>query len=245
MASLPFSYRVRRSARATKIRIVVSADKIEVVAPPMVAEHRLHEFVNEKQQWIVQTKAKMAEKTPPPNLPPAPQAYTQGTAIPYQGRHYPLTITPHTLKRVRIDFADTFTAYMPETLPPDAYGAAIRPALSRWLQKQTLAQVEQVTRLHSPRRQLIPRSIIVKTQRSRWGSCGIHNDININWLLIMAPPEVLEYVVVHELCHIQIRDHSARFWALVAEHLPDYRQHRGWLKRQGGELMRYGLGMLG
>ena len=74
--------------------------------------------------------------------------------------------------------------------------------------------------------------------KSRWGSCGPRNDINLNWLLAFAPPAVLEYVVVHELCHIRHRDHSARFWALVAQHLPGWAHERQWLKRQGGELLR-------
>ncbi|MDD5272957.1 MAG: M48 family metallopeptidase, partial [Methylovulum sp.] len=109
----------------------------------------------------------------------------------------------------------------------------------------TRSQVMQLTHQHGAKRQLLPRSVIIKTQKSRWGSCGIHNDININWLLIMAPPEVLEYVVVHELCHIQVRNHSAQFWALVAEHLPDYQSPRQWLKQQGGDLMGYGLTLAG
>jgi hypothetical protein len=59
----------------------------------------------------------------------------------------------------------------------------------------------------------------------------------MNWLLIMAPPDVLEYVVVHELCHIQVRNHSQHFWALVLEHLPNYKQSRQWLKKNGAGLM--------
>jgi predicted metal-dependent hydrolase len=65
-----------------------------------------------------------------------------------------------------------------------------------------------------------------------------HNDIQINALLIIAPPAVLEYVVVHELCHIQIRNHSPQFWVLVADHLPDYKTPHRWLKQHGSRLMQ-------
>ena len=83
-----------------------------------------------------------------------------------------------------------------------------------------------------------PRSLKIKTQKSRWGSCGPNNDINMNWLLMLAPPEAMEYVVVHELCHIIHKNHSKDFWGLVAEHLPAYQQQRLWLKQQGVSLMK-------
>jgi predicted metal-dependent hydrolase len=91
---------------------------------------------------------------------------------------------------------------------------------------------------HSPKHQLYPRSLCIKTQKTRWGSCGPNNDINLNWLLMLAPPVVLEYVVVHELCHIQHKNHSKDFWLLVAKHMPDYLTHRRWLKANGASLMR-------
>jgi predicted metal-dependent hydrolase len=73
---------------------------------------------------------------------------------------------------------------------------------------------------------------------TRWGSCGPKGDININWLLALAPESVLEYVVVHEICHLRERNHSAAFWALVAQHLPHYAKERAWVKAHGGALMR-------
>jgi predicted metal-dependent hydrolase len=83
-----------------------------------------------------------------------------------------------------------------------------------------------------------PRAIRVKAMRSRWGSCGPANDININWLLALVPQEVLRYVVIHELCHIRQRNHSAAFWALVSQSCPDYRSHRHWLRIHGHSLIQ-------
>jgi len=97
--------------------------------------------------------------------------------------------------------------------------------------------VEQLVCRHGPKHQLFPKSIVIKSQKSRWGSCGIHNDIAINWHLALAPLEILEYVVVHEICHIQEKNHSKQFWALVAQHLPNYRSARLWLKQHGRTLM--------
>ncbi|MDO9047140.1 MAG: SprT family zinc-dependent metalloprotease [Methylobacter sp.] len=218
------------------MRIIVTLGKVEVVAPPRAAEHKIHQFVQTKQQWIVQTLAKI-EANSQQHKKLAPAVYGHGAEIPYQGASYKLAVLPSKLKRIKIEFSREFIAHMPEALMIKNHSAEIKEALIRWMKKESKSQVEQVVRQHGERKQLFPQTIKIKTQKSRWGSCGIHNDININWLLIIAPPEVLEYVVVHELCHIKIRNHSAHFWALVAEHLPDYQSRRHWLKKHGSSLM--------
>jgi predicted metal-dependent hydrolase len=83
--------------------------------------------------------------------------------------------------------------------------------------------------------------VTVRSQRSRWGSCCKHKDgvynLNFNCLLALVPPEILDYVVVHELCHIREMNHSAKFWKLVETVLPDYATRKKWLREQGGELI--------
>lgn len=167
----------------------------------------------------------------------APAVYGHGVDIPYQGTSYKLVVKPSKLKRLKIEFCQEFIVHVPEGLILQNHSAEIKEALIRWMKKESLNQVEHWVKRHAQRKQLFPEAIKIKTQKSRWGSCGIHNDININWLLILAPPEILEYVVVHELCHIKVRNHSAHFWALVAEHLPDYQSRRHWLKKHGSNLM--------
>ncbi|MGZ8223712.1 MAG: M48 family metallopeptidase [Methylobacter sp.] len=234
--NLPFSYQIRRSQRATRTRIVVTQDKVEVVAPAKVSEHRIHQFVLSKQQWIVLTLAKIAaNKHDYKSL--APDFYGHGAEIPYQGEMYKLVIRPSKLKRIKIEFSNEFIAYIPEAWITKENSDELKEALIKWMKKNSRLQVERLVNRHAEKRQLFPRTINMKTQRSRWGSCGIHNDIHINWLLIMSPPEVLEYVVVHELCHIQVKNHSTYFWALVGEHMPGYQQQRHWLRKHGHRLM--------
>lgn len=79
--------------------------------------------------------------------------------------------------------------------------------------------------------------ITIRTQRTRWGSCSSKGNLNFNGLLMLAPPEVLDYVVVHELCHRKEMNHSARFWAAVERVLPDYRKDRKWLRENGSALI--------
>ncbi len=233
-SKLPFIYTIRRSLRATKVRIIVRASQVEVVAPVKVAEKQIHQFVSAQQQWIVSALTKAAEQ----QQPVTPVFYGEGTTIIYLGESYLLTLKSSTLKRVKIEFTHTFIAFIPDTLIVTNHSEAIKIALMNWMKKQLLREVAHWVKQHAHKHQLFPRTINIRNQKSRWGSCGIHNDMQINMLLIMAPPAVLEYVVVHELCHIQVRNHSPQFWALVAEHLPDYKNPHRWLKQHGGRLMQ-------
>ena len=120
-------------------------------------------------------------------------------------------------------------------------------------------QREQITRLSALERQhlqnkagvVIPRrvsyfaekigvsygKITLRQQKTRWGSCAVNGNLNFNWLLILAPPQVLDYVVVHELCHRIDMNHSRAFWEEVEAVLPDYRERQRWLKDNGWRLM--------
>lgn len=80
--------------------------------------------------------------------------------------------------------------------------------------------------------------ITIRNQKTRWGSCSSKGNLNFNCLLMLAPPEVLDYVIVHELCHRKEMNHSPRFWGEVARIIPDYKKHEKWLKTEGTKLMR-------
>jgi predicted metal-dependent hydrolase len=84
-----------------------------------------------------------------------------------------------------------------------------------------------------------PARIQIRDQRSRWGSCSTAGTLSFNWRLVLAPFEVLDYVVVHELCHLREPNHSRRFWSLVEKRRPDWRTHRDWLHEHGPELLAF------
>jgi predicted metal-dependent hydrolase len=234
--TLPFTYRIRRSEKASRARIVVKPGLVEIVAPWEIPEVRLHKFVHAKQQWITNALNKMtASKADQNNF--LPLTFINGAQLTYQGKQYVLTVIPSKLKRIKVELRETIIIHFPITMPLTQADDLIKQAVVNWLKRQAKALVADIVAKHAQKKRLIPRSITIKTQKSRWGSCGIRNDININWLLMLSPVDVLEYVVVHELCHIQVKNHSKHFWSLVAEHLPDYQQRRLWLKQHGRNLM--------
>lgn len=230
----PLPYTLRRSPRAKRLRLVVKSAGLELVVPPAMEEAKALEFLHRHRDWAA---GKWAELRSRELEPTAPRLLGSGETVPFQGREVPLLIREEPGRRTRIEFDGRFVITLPPGSPAQTHQRALA-ALLAWVKNWLSGEAGRIAHQHGARFGLHPREIRVKQMKSRWGSCGPRNDINLNWLLAFTPPSVLEYVVVHELCHIRHRDHSARFWALVAQHLPGWAHERQWLKRQGGELLR-------
>ena len=112
----------------------------------------------------------------------------------------------------------------------------VRAALKRALSRRALERVRERLQYYAPRLGVSFNRVAIRDQRSRWGSCSAKHNLNFNWKLIMAPPEVLDYVVIHELCHLIEFNHSPRFWRLVEGQMPEYEFWKKWLKEHGREL---------
>jgi predicted metal-dependent hydrolase len=235
--TLPFTYTIRRSQRAKKARIIVTTEKIEVVAPLRVSTSKIHAFVVSRQDWVIGATDKIGKKQKLKKL--APEQYIDGASVPFRGQQMRLKLKPTSSNKVKIELLEQeLIILFPHQWTGDKNSKLIQHTLIDWMKQQAIGAVQSCVAIHAHKYKLNPRKIRIKSQKSRWGSCGIHNDINLNWLLILAPPDVLEYVVVHELCHIKERNHSAQFWQLVEAHLPDYKKARKWLKQNGGSLMQ-------
>lgn len=122
------------------------------------------------------------------------------------------------------------------TLPTPEDESAVRAALKQALSRRALERIRERIDYYHPAIGSHYGRVTVRDQRSRWGSCSSRHNLNFNWKLIMAPPRVLDYVVIHELCHLWELNHSQRFWQRVCTHMPDYQEWRKWLKTHGNEL---------
>jgi len=109
------------------------------------------------------------------------------------------------------------------------------------LKAQAEAQARVLLEQESARLGLRYKALRLRDPRSRWGSCGPDGHIMLSLRLALAPPEVFRYVVIHELCHLRWHGHGRRFWDLVARQMPDFEEHRGWLRRNGNTLHRVEL----
>jgi predicted metal-dependent hydrolase len=224
---------LRRSPRAKRLRLVVKAEGAELVVPPSIGEEQALAFLSRHRAWaerkIAELRGRLA--VAPPSLIGA------GATVPFQGREVPLVVAESPRRGSRVEFDGRFLVSIPQGAP-EQVEPRVKAALYAWIEGWLRREADRIASSHAERHGLRPRQFRIKRMKTRWGSCGGQGDINLNWLLAFAPPPVLEYVVVHELCHLRHRDHSAAFWALVARHLPDWPERRQWLKRQGGELLR-------
>ena len=109
----------------------------------------------------------------------------------------------------------------------------MRSALIRWYSNRALAKIEERGRFHAKQIGVSPRSITIKAMRTRWGSCSTRGTISFAWNIIMAPEPVLDYLIVHEFCHLIHHNHSAEYWKLVGSFIPDHVERRKWLRKNG------------
>lgn len=214
-----FDYRVRRSDRARRVRVRVDPTHgVEVVLPRRVAEREAAAAVHELRPWIERRIAELART----------QALVaaRGATVPYLGAALTLVSEPGRTRVHRRGDA---------LLVPG--GEDHRPALERWYRRHARAEIalrlDHATALAGTRY----TGLTIRGQRTRWASCSASGAMSFNWRLLLAPAPILDYVVWHEVCHLQVHDHSPRFWGLVAERCPDYRAHAGWLRRNGASLV--------
>ena len=156
---------------------------------------------------------------------------TDGSPIMIEGRRCALRLHGGARRSGRLE-GDEYHLTLPEPDSDPSVRAAIRGALS----KLALERIRERLEHYIPRVGRAPGRIAIRDQKSRWGSCSRKGNLNFNWKLIMAPPQALDYVVIHELCHLYEFNHSPRFWALVAAQMPEYEVWKKWLKSHADDL---------
>jgi len=227
VSSIP--YRIRRSNRARHARILVGGEGVEVVVPRRFPMREVAPFVEEKRSWIERTLRRMRESET--ELPPA--RLEEGGELPYLGERLALGVRVERGRR-RSHVARRGSEVVVSVGGPGR--AVLRDALERWYRRQ--ARVEVKGRLDAAVAATGVRyeSLQIRGQRTRWGSCSSSGAISFNWRLLLAPAEILDYVVEHEVAHLEVHDHSENFWSLLASRCPDWRDHERWLRRHGHAL---------
>ena len=109
-------------------------------------------------------------------------------------------------------------------------------AIERWYRRSARAEIAPRLDAAVARAGTSYTKLTIRGQRTRWGSCSQTGAMSFNWRLLLAPEPVLDYVVEHEVCHLEVMDHSARFWRLLESRVPDWRDHAAWLRRYGSTL---------
>jgi predicted metal-dependent hydrolase len=227
VSSIP--YRIRRSDRARRARIVVDADGVEVVVPRRMALRHVEPFVAEKQRWIERTlqSYEAAKREAPGAL------LADGGHVPYLGEQLELDV------RVEPGRVRPHVARRGERLVVKVGQGgreSLADALERWYRKRARQEIEPRLDAATARAGTTWTRLSIRGQRTRWASCSQDGAMSFNWRLLLAPAATLDYVVEHEVAHLEVLDHSQRFWRLLARRAPDYREHERWLRLNGHTL---------
>ena len=230
LGSSAIPYRLRRSRCALRLRVTVRPDGVEVVAPVRASVAEIREFVVRHRDWVAR-KVSALRRTLDDH--PGPARLAAGGRILLRGAPVDLRIASGAGARIALDWRDGIEVRLPEQLSGDEREAAVEAALRHWLKQEARRDAERWALCHGPRHGLLPQALRVKEQKRLWGSCSSRGTVNLNWRLILAPEAVFEYVVVHELCHLRVRNHQREFWRLVGEVLPGFEAQRRWLRANG------------
>ena len=211
-------YRVRRSPRARRVRVNVDARGVEVVLPQRAAERQAAAAIRELEPWIRRRVSELerAQAT----------VAARGETVPYLGELLQVRAQPG---RTRVHRRGD------ELLAPA--GPELEPALERWYRRAAREEIgPRLERACALAGSSYSR-LTIRGQRTRWASCSRSGAMSFNWRLLLAPEPVLDYVVWHEVCHLEVMDHSPRFRSLLERWCPDYREHSRWLRRHGQTLV--------
>lgn len=223
---LGFEYAVRRSSRAKNIRINVDREGVVLVVPERASMRQGHDFIVERADWIRGS----LERFERDHEAVVSRELADGEEVPLLGAGLLLRVMEGPSGRVHRN-GDVLRVHV-----PDDRRETVAAALERWYRRE--AKAECAARLDAvvARNGTEYERVSIRDQKTRWGSCSSSGTISFNWRLLLAPEAVLDYVVEHEAAHIEVRDHSRRFWALMDARVPDWRDHRRWLSQYGGTL---------
>jgi predicted metal-dependent hydrolase len=210
-------YEVRRSPRARRVRVTVDGTgAVEVVLPARAAERRAAEAVRELRPWIERRRRAAARVAAEVARPPGTLPYLDETLLVVQEP-----------SRTRVHRRGS------ALLVP---AQEAHPALERWYRRQARTEIAARLDAATARAGTRYRGLTIRGQKTRWGSCSSSGAMSFNWRLLLAPAAVLDYVIEHEVCHLEVMDHSPRFWRLLESRVPDWRRHAAWLRRYGATL---------
>ncbi len=219
---IPIYLSERKGVKRITLAFSSKMRRMILTAPPRTPRTYLRTFIKTHHDWIQQQFAKPIVQ---------PKVFSPGIIVPFEGRTY--TLIHQVSNRVIVEIRS-------DMLFVQAAISRIDTHVRRWLVERAHETLEIASRTFAQTLGVSVEKITVKSMHTRWGSCSSDGNLNYNWRLILAPPEILIYVCAHEVAHRVYMDHSVSFWQTVAKLYPDYKAARLWLKKNGQSLYAFG-----
>lgn len=223
-------YKLVRTKRKTIGITIDMSGEVKISAPLRMSEKQIVEVVEKKANWIIKKLSEIQAV----NKNVVIKQFVDGEKLLYLGKEYELKVIEQNSNKVEVILQeDKISVYLPQHLQEENKKQLIKEALFKWYRKCFSKIVDERIMKYSLQIQVTPCKVVIKDQKTRWGSCSTRGNINLNWRLVMAPISIIDYVIVHELCHMKVMNHSKEFWRQVEFIMPDYKERREWLKENG------------
>ncbi|WP_409069260.1 M48 family metallopeptidase [Clostridium caseinilyticum] len=197
---------------------------IEVTAPLETNEYTIERVLKKEERWIIKKIKKLKE-------------VENFNGYYYLGKLYCLEVKEVKSLYFKLEIDnDKFIIYINSGILQEKREEIIKDNLEKFYKEKAIKVLEERTEYYSSILGVKPKNITIKNQKTLWGSCSSKGNVNYNYKIVMAPLKVLDYIVVHELCHLIHMNHSKNFWSLVESIIPDCRERRKWLKENGYKL---------
>jgi predicted metal-dependent hydrolase len=223
-ASKTIHYQVRYSPHRRTIQIKIEKPgKVIVTAPASISDKELMEAVWKKSRWVTSKLTQMQSA----QMQFLSQNLASGESVFYLGQNYQLDLQ---VSRSRSNPEITVGLEQFHVVCQSDSPDYLRALIITWYRERAADKIEERIRFYAPKLGVMPKAVRIKDHKQRWGSCTSSGNLYFNWRCILAPETIVDYIVVHELCHLLVLNHSPGFWSLVGKIMPDYASRRKWLR---------------
>ena len=215
--SIDIPIKIQRSGRKTLSIAVHSKNHIIVKSPIYIRDIEIHQFIDKSSQWISNRLEDLVKNQPD-------FSFNQGSTVPYMGKLI-------TIRNGEKTFLSDNVLHIKEV--------NIEDELKKWYISQARRVITDRVNYYTDKLGIKYNKVFIKSQKTRWGSCSALGNLNFNWKIILTSPELIDYLVIHEVCHLLEMNHSGRFWKLVASLDPEHIKHRKELMEYSSYLRNY------
>jgi hypothetical protein len=233
IGELGIPYTISVSTRAKNIKLVIDTKGLRVIKPQKAKMNDVDRILKDKSKWIYKyyiefQRVKMEESK---------RQWISGETIPYKGENCDIEIFSQKDERISLSFKkNRFEVFVNETVCEEDKKILIEEIFRKWFVKNARINIKERLDYFTKITGLTYNTFRIKEQKTRWGSCSQKKNLNFNWKLIMAPDWIMDYVILHEVCHLRHLNHSKEFWALVEIYMPTYKKAEEWINSNGSRL---------
>ena len=232
MNKFDFQIDVIKTDRKKSVSIQLEGELVKVRVPRSLSDERINNLIKKRTPWI---KTKLKEYSQRSSV--TPKKYIDGEIFPYLGKNYCLKVEVGDDLSIKMKNG-YFLTTIPETEAEKS--KQVKHLLMGWYQSHAEKHLKEKTNRLSELVGASPVSVSIKNYKSRWGSCSSNGVIDYNWRIILAPHYIIDYVVVHELCHLLEHNHSPKYWRIVEKITPNWKNYRDWL-RHNSDILKHSI----